>query len=61
MVYFEKGEVIMAKRIRTVTFNENDKKLVALIEKYCKTKDLSFIGAVRELCSDALTFKKIAK
>ncbi len=51
----------MAKRIRTVTFNENDKKLVALIEKYCKTKDLSFIGAVRELCSDALTFKKIAK
>ena len=51
----------MTKRIRTVTFNQNDKELVALIEKYCKAKGLSFIGAVRELCLDALTFKKIAK
>lgn len=52
----------MNSNIKTVKFLKNDAELVKLIERYQKTKGLaSFTSAVRELCSDALTLKKISK
>ncbi|MDE6470833.1 MAG: hypothetical protein K2L19_07415 [Eubacterium sp.] len=52
----------MNKIIKTIKFLENDKSLVKRIEKYQKSKELSsFVAAVRELCDDALTLKKISK
>lgn len=52
----------MNRIIKTVKFLEIDKFLVKRIEKYQKSKGLtSFIAAVRELCDDALTLKKISK
>lgn len=47
---------------KSVVFNEKDKHLIKRIEKYQKSKGLtSFVAAVRELCDDALTLKKISK
>lgn len=52
----------MNRIIKTVKFLEIDKFLVKRIEKYQKSKGLtSFVAAVRELCDDALTLKKISK
>lgn len=52
----------MNKIIKTIKFLETDKSLVKRIEKYQKSKGLnSFAAAVRELCDDALTLKKISK
>ena len=48
--------------IKTINFLKNDRELVELIEKYQKSKGIkSFVGAVRELCKDALMLKKISK
>lgn len=52
----------MTKILKTIKFSESDKSLVKRIEKYQKSKGLSsFIAAVRELCDDAFTLKKISK
>ena len=52
----------MSKIIKTIKFLEDDISLVKRIEKYQKSKGLnSFVSAVRELCDDALTLKKISK
>jgi hypothetical protein len=48
--------------IKTVSFNKTDQKLIKQIENYQKSHNhKSFISAVRELCSDALTLKNIVK
>lgn len=50
------------KTVKTIKFLESDAELIKLIEKYQKNKGVkSFVGAVRELCYDALTLKKISK
>ncbi len=52
----------MSKIIKTIKFLEDDISLVKRIEKYQDSKGLnSFVAAVRELCDDALTLKKISK
>ncbi len=52
----------MSKVIKSIKFLEEDTLLVKRIEKYQKSKGLkSFIAAVRKLCDDALTLKKISK
>lgn len=48
--------------MKEVTFTDNDKELIARIEKYRKEKNLkSFVGAVRQLCTNALTMKETIK
>ena len=50
------------KTIKTINFLKSDAELVKLVEKYQKSKGIkSFVGAVRELCLDALTLKKISR
>ena len=50
------------KIVKTIKFLESDAELIKLIEKYQKKKGIkSFVGAVRELCKDALMLKKISK
>lgn len=52
----------MNKIVKTIKFLESDAELIKLIEKYQKAKGIkSFVGAVRELCLDALILKKISK
>lgn len=52
----------MNSTIKTIKFLMSDADLVKRIEKYQKTRGLkSFIEAVRSLCDDALTLKKISK
>lgn len=47
---------------KRVNFTEKDERLIKQIEKYQKSHNhSSFVSAVRELCSDALTLKNIAK
>lgn len=46
---------------KTVTFNSNDKALINRIEQYQKEHNLTFIGAVRDLCDCALKLKQITK
>lgn len=47
---------------KVVRFGDKDKELIKRIEKYKRAKGLkSFVAAVRELCDDALTLKKISK
>ena len=46
--------------MKTVTFNNNDQKLITKIIEYQKAHGLpSFVAAVRKLCSDALEIEKI--
>lgn len=52
----------MNSTIKTINFLMSDAALVKRIEKYQKAKGLkSFVSAVRSLCDDALTLKKISK
>ncbi|MBQ2753623.1 MAG: hypothetical protein IJF29_05850 [Firmicutes bacterium] len=51
----------MPKQLR-FTDSDEDKDLIKDILEYQKDQGISsFIGAVRKLCKDALTFKKITK
>ena len=46
---------------KTIGFVESDKELIEKIDKYRKENNLSFVAAIRKLCSDALDFKCIIK
>ena len=53
------GGVFMA--YKTIGFVESDKELIEKIDKYRNETNLSFVGAIRKLCADALDFKRIIK
>ena len=46
---------------KTIGFVESDKELIEKIDKYRNENNLSFVGAIRKLCADALDFKRIIK
>lgn len=46
---------------KSLRFNENDKDLVDRIIAFQNENNLTFVAAVRKLCSDALDLKRITK